>query len=75
MTDKPDFWSVRELAERAGVSGAYVRQLLLAGKLKGTKFANAWAIPNDEAVRFLVSRATKEGQKVQKPLDLGETSS
>jgi len=39
-----NFISVREASERYGYSGSHIRQLLLANKIKGRKFANAWMV-------------------------------
>ena len=51
------FWTVKELAEAANVSGAYVRQQLLAGRLRGSKAGFTWIISNSEARRWLDERA------------------
>ena len=49
-------WTVRELADAAGVSDSRVRQLLLDGEIKGRKTGWTWIIPNSEAQRWLDKR-------------------
>jgi len=56
MTDEAqgrEWLTVQELAKLADVSGARIRQLLLAGELKGAKIGWGWTISRTEAARFL----------------------
>jgi hypothetical protein len=39
--------SVKEFAEMHGKDGAWIRRLLLDGRLQGTKVGNQWVIPAD----------------------------
>lgn len=53
-------WTTNELADEAGVSAAYIRQLLLADKLKGAyKRGRDWLIPDPVARRWLETRKAK----------------
>lgn len=45
-----------ELAQTAGVTDAYIRYLLLRGKLTGEKRGRDWFIPVEEGRRWLASR-------------------
>jgi len=49
-------WTTKQLAQTAGVSPAYLRQLLLAGTLKGRKIGRDWLIPDYEAQKWLNNR-------------------
>lgn len=53
-------WTTNELAGEAGVNDSYIRQLLLAGKLRGWKLGNAWAIPDDVARAWLEEREKRQ---------------
>jgi hypothetical protein len=54
MTLKQDqLWTTKSLADAAGVSGTYIRRLLLSGKLDGTKLGRDWAITHEAAQKFL----------------------
>jgi excisionase family DNA binding protein len=46
----------KELAKLGGVNPSRIRQLLLAGRLKGEKFGRDWRIPRVEAERWLAGR-------------------
>ncbi|MBM3188812.1 MAG: hypothetical protein FJZ90_08840 [Chloroflexi bacterium] len=63
-------WTVSELAAGAGVNGSRIRQLLLAGELKGEKFGPVWVIPDAEAKEWLRChrrwRTRKQKQAPQK---------
>jgi hypothetical protein len=50
------YWLVAELAERAEVSGARVRQLLLNQVIRGDKAGQVWTIPYHEGERWLADR-------------------
>ena len=55
-------YSVTELAELAGVTGARVRQLLIEGKeLRGVKIGPNWAIEVGTARRWLEERKRQGG--------------
>jgi len=49
-------WTTNELAAAAGVSAAYIRQLLLSDKLEGHKHGRDWRIPSTVAQRWLENR-------------------
>lgn len=49
-------WTTMDLAERAGVTDAYIRSLLIEGVIKGEKFGHIWAISDEEAARWLGER-------------------
>lgn len=53
-----DLWTVKELAAAAGLSTGRLRQLLLAGELRGEKIGMTWAIRDGEAQRWLRSRTS-----------------
>ena len=51
------FYTVKELAEMAGVTETRVRQLLLDGReLQGEKVGQVWIVRPDVARRWLESR-------------------
>ena len=53
LSEHLGFMSVGEAADEIGISGARVRQLLLAGELTGQKLGERmWAIPVAEVKRF-----------------------
>lgn len=52
-------WTTTRLANVAGVSGAYIRQLLIDGKLEGYKLGRDWRIPDDVAQRWLSDRGVR----------------
>ena len=61
MDDNKKLWTVRELAEEAGLSPVRIRQLLLKGIIKGIKHGGAsrggfWEIPASEVARWLATR-------------------
>lgn len=50
-------WTVKELADKAEVSGQYIRRLISEGELPGTyKVGNVWLIPKATAERWLARR-------------------
>jgi len=53
---EPRDYTAKELAEKAGVTSARIRQLLLDGTLEGVKRGGAWFIPASVAQRWLDSR-------------------
>jgi hypothetical protein len=58
------FWGVSELAEKAGVTGSYIRYLLGDGTIQGFKRGSErggfWEIPENEAKRWLAERGVVE---------------
>lgn len=56
-------WTAAELAAKAGVSDARIRQLLTSGIIQGYKRTNAWFIPDEEAQKFLAKRAEEDSKK------------
>jgi len=51
--------TTRQLAERAGVTQAYIRQLCIRVVIKAEKPGRDWLIPDDEAERWLKERQEK----------------
>jgi hypothetical protein len=49
-------WTTKMLAERASVSTGFIRQELIAGKIKGEKIGRDWIISDEEAKRWLRER-------------------
>lgn len=61
MTDKQEqpkmqFYTTKALGQMAGLSPDYIRQLILAGKIKAQKIGRDWAISATEVMRFLRDR-------------------
>lgn len=56
MKNDKTFFTARELAQRAGLSESRIRQLLIAGRLRGSKVGATWIIDSQEAARWLVER-------------------
>ena len=54
--------TTRQLAERAGVTQAYIRQLCIRGVIKAEKPGRDWLIPDEEAEHWLSRR-----EKLKKP--------
>jgi hypothetical protein len=52
--------TVKQLAERAGLTPSRIRQLLNDGTIKGRKYGDSrggfWLIDHEEGMRFLASR-------------------
>ena len=44
--------TVKEAAERLGVTPGRVRQFIVEGRLKGEKVGNVWVFTEDEIARF-----------------------
>ena len=59
-----DFLNVQEVAELLGCTDARVRQMLIAGDLKGIK-ANerAWMVPKKEADKAVKAERRKGGRR------------
>jgi hypothetical protein len=49
-------WMAKDLAGAAGLDPSRIRQLLLAGKIRGEKVGQIWVVSNQEAKRWLRSR-------------------
>jgi excisionase family DNA binding protein len=49
-------WTTTELAKVAGLSRAYIRQLILAGRIRAEKVGRDWIISDNEVLRFLEQR-------------------
>lgn len=58
--DNKQFWTTNELAREAKVSSAYIRQLLLEGKLEGHKQGRDWIILDRDAREWLEKREAKK---------------
>lgn len=52
-TANRELWTTTQLAEAANVSTAYLRRIMIEGRLKGEKLGHIWTISNDEAQKFL----------------------
>jgi excisionase family DNA binding protein len=52
-------WTTTRLSKVAGVSDAYIRQLLLSGKLEGYKLGRDWRIPDEVARPWLEDRGVE----------------
>jgi excisionase family DNA binding protein len=48
----PDWITTGEAAELTGYAPAYIRQLILKGKLKGIKRGWAWFLKRDEVIAY-----------------------
>lgn len=56
MTQDKKIWTTSELADHIKVDPSYIRQLLLAKKIKGDKLGPIWVISDEEVERWLNSR-------------------
>ena len=61
MKDKV-LWTTTDLAEAVGLSRERVRQLVAEGYIEGYKVGQSWAIPRDEARRWLAERGKAAGE-------------
>jgi len=52
-------WTTKELAKEAGLTQAYVRQDILAGRLQAEKRGRDWFISDKEARRWLAIHPAK----------------
>ena len=50
------YWTTKELAEKAHVDPSYIRQLLLAKRIRGIKRGRDWLIPIHNAEQWLRER-------------------
>jgi excisionase family DNA binding protein len=56
MVERSLPYTSEELAEEAGVSDVYIRQLLVKGKLAGLQIGIHWLIPAEEAILWIEER-------------------
>jgi excisionase family DNA binding protein len=63
--------TTRELSDAAQVSDGYIRQLILAGKLKAEKAGGIWLIAREDAEGWMQSR----GGDVGRETDVGQETS
>lgn len=59
MTDTFNPWSASELADAAGVSGAYIRRLCMEGKITAALVGKSWVIPREVGNQWLAERRAK----------------
>lgn len=59
MSERTKPYSAQELAHEAGVSDAYIRRLLIDGKLAGQKLGPIWMISAEEGRRFLTQKKAR----------------
>lgn len=53
------YWTVKELADAAGLNPSRIRQLIAAGEITSRKVGNSNFIKDSEARRWLESRQKK----------------
>jgi len=53
---KVDYYTTRSLGLMSGLTQDYIRQLILAGKIKAQKVGRDWMISANEVMRFLRER-------------------
>ena len=56
MVERSLPYTSEELAEEAGVSDVYIRQLLVKGKLAGLQIGIHWLIPAEDAITWISER-------------------
>ena len=54
-----DFYTTTTLAQAAGVDPGWIRQLLIAERIKGTKSGRDWIIAKEEGDRWLAARESE----------------
>ena len=59
MSERTSPYTTNELGKEAGVSDAYIRRLLIAGKLTGEKVGRDWLIPVDVGRAWLTERRAR----------------
>lgn len=59
MNERTKPYSTQELAREANVSDAYIRRLLIDGKLAGQKLGPVWMISVEEGRRFLTQKRAR----------------
>lgn len=61
------YYNVKELAELAGLTAAYIRELLkekqITGMKRGSRLGGFWEIEEAEAVRWLAGRGVHIEEK------------
>ena len=61
-----DFYTTTTLAQAAGVDPGWIRQLLIAERIKGTKSGRDWIIAKEEGDRWLATRKSEaEGTRLE----------
>ena len=56
-------WTTNDLAKKAGVDPATLRQYLIEGRIQGVKHGRDWAISDEEAQRYLKKREKRKKKK------------
>ena len=60
-------WTVKQLADAAGLSGAHIRRLLGRGVFAGAfKRTGAWFIPHDTAAAWIKDRVARKWARAVK---------
>ena len=57
-------WSTTTLAKAAGLSRAYIRQLILKEKIEAHKHGRDWVIPYEIGETFIEKRSQRVGKKI-----------
>lgn len=57
-----DELTVKQVADRLGVTDSRVRQIILAGELPARKFAGSWAV-DQEALKKYIAERDKDKKK------------
>lgn len=55
--------TVKEAADRLGVTDARVRQIILAGQLRARKFAGSWMVDVGDLDKYIGELAQRERDK------------
>lgn len=66
MASRDGQLTVQQACDALGVTGGYIRRLLIRGELPGTKFGTQWSIraSDVEKLRGTVGRRSKKAQEV-----------
>ena len=56
-------WNATTLAKATGLSGRHIRRLIAAGTIKAQRATREWTITDEEANRFIQSRAIGQQQR------------
>lgn len=56
-------WTTNDLAKAAGLSTAYIRQLILRGQLQARKLGRDWVIADHVAKRWLQEREQRDREQ------------
>ncbi len=64
MALRSERMTVQEACEALGVTGGYLRRLLIRGDLAGSKFGTQWSIASSdvEKLRGTIGRRSKKGR-------------